>query len=229
MKHVSCLLTSLGVILSVQALAQGYSRYKMPSLPANAFAGSVEIQSHGLEEELVGPGTYSWTVRENNCRTVTLTLPVDCREVDDGAYGALYCDLTPGQAGVYTTISDECAPKGLNLTGVQGFSLLPMACSYTNVYDSLGSFLPQGQIEGIQYFSLNKAKLTERVAPYLTTDSNRLAFTNWLLAQKNSDLRLRAKEVRYNQWGGQGADEWIVFCSKTENVSYLLQRNLWSE
>jgi len=84
-------------------------------------------------------------------------------------------------------------------------------------------------IEGIQYISLNKAKLIERANAYLNTEASKQEFSTWLLAQKSSDLRLRAKEVRYNVWGGQGADEWIVFCSKKANRSYLLQRNLWSE
>jgi hypothetical protein len=228
MKKIFGLVASLNV-LCAQADAQTYSRYKMPRLPEDAFAGPVQVLNHGLEEERVGQGTYSWTVRENDCRTVTLTIPVECREVDDGAYGALYCDPVANQAGVYATISDECAPRTLSLNDAQGFSVLPVACSYTALYDLLGTYLPEGQIEGIQYVSLNKSKLMERVDAYLKTDADRNAFSSWILAQKSSDLRMRAKEVRYNQWGGQGADEWIVFCSKNESVSYLLQRNLWSE
>lgn len=228
MKKILGLVASLNV-LCAPANAQTYSRYKMPSLPEDAFAGPIQVLSHGLEEERVGPGTYSWTVRENGCRTLSLTIPVECREVDDGAYGALYCDPAPNQPRAYTTISDECPRSTLNMDDVAGFSVLPVACSYTALYDLLGTYLPEGQIEGIQYTSLNKSKLMERADPYLKTDANKNAFTSWILAQKSSDLRMRAKEVRYNQWGGQGADEWILFCSKNENVSYLLQRNLWSE
>jgi hypothetical protein len=123
----------------------------------------------------------------------------------------------------------QVTPRILDLADVQGFSVLPVACSYSALYELLGTYLPEGQIEGVQYISLNPSKLMERVAPYLATEANKNAFTSWILEQKSSDLRMRAKEVRYNQWGGQGADEWIVFCSKNENVSYLLQRNLWSE
>ena len=143
--------------------------------------------------------------------------------------GRLFPVTTGNNKGVYTTVSDECAPKTLDLTDVPGFSVLPVACSYTLLYELLGTYLPEGQIEGIQYISLNKATLMQRVAPYLTSEENTSAFGSWILAQKAGDLRMRAKEVRYNQWGGQGADEWVVFCSKTENVSYRLQRNLWSE
>ena len=117
----------------------------------------------------------------------------------------------------------------LQLEGVDGFEILPETCSFTTIYDKLGQYWPAGQIEGVSYTSLKVDTLRARVAAYLKTPEQQAEFDSWIAQHEPKDLRMRAKDVRFNQWGGQGADEWVMFCSKSESSIYLLQRNVWVE